>query len=465
MSCANAVVILAAGLGTRMKSSLAKVLHPVAGRPMIHYSVQTAIELGAERIVVVVGHQRERVEQYLRETFPDAPIVAAHQAEQLGTAHAVRQASGPLVEFDGRVTILSGDVPTLPTETVRALVELTGDAAVGLISMRLAEPGAYGRIVRNPSGQVERIVEAADCSPAQLAMTEVNAGIYVVKSRFLFESLAAIGSQNAQGEFYLTDLVELAASAGIGAQALLLQGEAASVTLGVNDRVDLARAEARVQSTLRARLMRDGVTMIDPARVYLHEGVRIGSESVIEPDVSILGRSEVGSRCHIEQGARLSNTVVGDGSRILAYTVSEGAVIGSECNVGPFARLREQTDVGDRAKVGNFVETKKTRLGPGAKASHLSYLGDATIGAGANIGAGTITCNYDGERKFHTQIGERAFIGSDTQLVAPVSVGDDAYVGAGTTVTEDVPSKALAISRVRQRHIANWAQRKKIVKK
>ncbi len=457
MSRSRAVVIMAAGLGTRMKSETIKVLHEVAGQALIDYPVRQALALGAEKVVVILGHQRARVEAHLAKVFEGAPVDTAVQEEQLGTAHAVLCAQQALAGFEGHVFILSGDVPNLDLETLNALDAHTGDALVGVLGMRLEEPARYGRLVREGESLV-RIVEAADCDAEELAIQAVNAGVYRADARFLFEVLGGLRTDNAQGEYYLTDLVAHAAAAG-GARALVLEGEAAESLHGVNDRADLARVEAYAQRRLRAALMRAGVTLRDPARVYLHEGVQVGPDTILEPDVNLQGDTRIGRDCVVEQGCRLTDAHVGDGVHLKAYTVAEDAIIEDRCAVGPFARLRTGTRLGEKVKVGNFVETKKAEFGPGAKASHLSYLGDASIGAGANIGAGTITCNYDGYQKYRTVIGERAFIGSDTQLVAPVTVGDDAFVGAGSTVTEDVESGHLALSRTRQKSIGGWVAR------
>ncbi len=456
----RAVVIMAAGLGTRMRSATIKVLHPVAGRPMIHYPVQSALELGAERVVVVLGHQRDRVEAALRAAFPEAPIEVAVQAEQLGTAHAVLCARPALADFDGDVFILSGDVPTLPTATIQALDTVTGEAAVGVLGMRLDDPGTYGRLV-SEGGRLARITEFRDADDRVRAIREVNAGVYRADARFLFETLGHLDSDNAQGEYYLTDIVAAAAEQGRGTAALILDGEAAADAEGVNDRLDLAAAERRMQTRLRTHLMQTGVTLLDPARTTLHAGVEVGPDTVIEPDVALLGHTVVGPGCHIEQGCRIADSHIGHGAHIKGQSHIEAARIGDGCQVGPFARLRTGTVLHEKVKVGNFVETKKTVLEAGAKASHLSYLGDAHVGAGANIGAGTITCNYDGVNKFRTTIGAGAFIGSDTQLVAPVSVGDGAFVGAGSTITQDVPPDALALSRGRQANVDGWAKRRR----
>jgi bifunctional UDP-N-acetylglucosamine pyrophosphorylase / glucosamine-1-phosphate N-acetyltransferase len=452
---------MAAGKGTRMKSELAKVLHPVAGRPMIHYPVRSALELGAERIVVVLGHQSDAVEAYLNQAFPGAPIAGAIQAEQLGTAHAVLCAREALDGFSGDIFILSGDVPTLPTDVIRRLDVDAGDAAVAVLGMCLSEPAAYGRLVRDDEAQLCGIVEAVDCSPDQLRINEVNAGVYRVDAAHLFTTLDTLSTENAQGEYYLTDIVASAADRGLQVSATVLEGEEATLAGGVNDRVDLAAAEARQQCALREGLMRQGVTLLDPRSVYLHDGVAVGQDTTIEGGVALLGDTQVGAGCYLELGSRIEDTRIGQRTRIKASSHLERAIVGDGCQVGPFARLREGTLLDNGVKVGNFVETKKAHLEAGAKASHLSYIGDARVGAEANIGAGTITCNYDGYQKFKTDIGAGAFIGSDTQLVAPVTVGDGAVVAAGSTVTKDVPADALAISRTKQENIVGWAARRR----
>jgi len=327
--------------------------------------------------------------------------------------------------------------------------------------MQLANPAAYGRLVRNGAGQLERITEAVDCTPEELAIDEVNAGIYRVDAQHLYSTLQTLGSENAQGEYYLTDIVQAAVDGGQTVSATILREAEAQWAQGVNDRADLAAAEDRMQFHLREIAMAQGVTFIAPQRVILHDGVEIGADTVLEPDVALLGSTRVGGDCLIEQGCRLSNTRVGDKVWIKGFSHIESAEIEDGCQVGPYARLREGTSLGPGVKVGNFVETKKARFEAGAKASHLSYIGDAQVGAGANIGAGTITCNYDGYRKYRTQIGAGAFIGSDSQLVAPVNIGDGAIVAAGTTVTKDVPADALSLSRVPQNNLAEWAKKKR----
>ena len=457
----KAVIIMAAGQGTRMKSKTSKLLHCVAGKALIYYPIELATELGAEKIVLVLGHQRTAIEAYARAAFPEAPIECVVQEQQLGTAHAVLCAQEALKGFEGDVVILSGDVPCLRSELLAELDTLKSHTKVGLITMRLSGPNRYGRLLRDSNQQALAIVEFADCSDTEKTIEELNSGIYQVDSGFLFTQLANVGSDNAQGEFYLTDLIALAVKDSSPAAVLCLDLERSLWAVGVNNRVDLSTAEAQVQTRLRTQHMLGGVTMLTPDRVYLETLVEIGVETVLAPDVTLKGATRIGQHCSIGQGSIIIDSVIEDNTIIKPYSHIENAHVGEACVVGPFARLREGTELESAVKIGNFVETKKAHFGAGAKASHLSYLGDAEIGAEANIGAGTITCNYDGYKKSKTVIGARAFIGSDTQLVAPVTVGPGAIVGAGTTVTGDVPEDALAVSRIQQTHVANWAHGKR----
>lgn len=443
-----------------MRSRLPKVLHPIAGRPMIQWVVQQALDLGCAPIVVVVGHGREQVSAFLAQSFPQAPLEIVVQAEQLGTAHAVRCAQSALQHFEGDVFILSGDVPGLSAETLQAFHHQSAEAAVALATFMAPEPGGYGRIVRDLQGQPTAIVEARDCTAEQRCIQEVNAGLYRIRSPFLFEALAEFSSDNAQGEFYLTDIVAHAASLQRPVHAQLFTGAAAGELSGVNDRRDLAAAEARMQARLRAQAMAQGVTFTQPHTVHLDASVQLSPDVLIEGGVSLLGQTAVAVGAQIQQGCRLVDTQVGVDCLIKAHSVLEGARLHDDVQVGPFARLREGTILHRGVRVGNFVETKKAELGPGAKAGHLSYLGDCQVGARSNIGAGTITCNYDGKHKHRTEIGEGVFIGSDTQLVAPVQVGDGAFVGAGSTVTQPVPAGALALSRSAQVNIAGWVAKR-----
>jgi bifunctional UDP-N-acetylglucosamine pyrophosphorylase / glucosamine-1-phosphate N-acetyltransferase len=449
-----AAIVLAAGKGTRMKSQRAKVLHELCGRPLAYYPVRRALDAGAEPVVVVVGHQPEAVQSALTAALPGAPVSFAVQAEQLGTAHAVLSAKGALADHRGPVLILSGDTPLLRAETLQAVIDThaSSGAALAFATMALDEPRGYGRVVRDARGKPARVVEEKDASQAERAIREVNAGLYCAGARFLWEALGQVGSVNAQREFYLTDLVALAA-AGPGAVAVPVPPGEAS---GVNDREELARAARALTRRAASALMESGVTIEDPDRFDVDEGVEIGADTVIEPNVRLRGRTRIGAGCHIGQGAVLTDAILADGVTVRPYTVIDESSVARGAILGPFSRLRPGSEIGEDAHVGNFVETKKTRLGKGAKANHLTYLGDAEIGAGANVGAGTITCNYDGEKKHPTRIGERAFIGSDSILVAPIEIGAGAYVAAGSTLTQSVPPGALALGRARQENKEGW---------
>jgi bifunctional UDP-N-acetylglucosamine pyrophosphorylase/glucosamine-1-phosphate N-acetyltransferase len=453
-----AAIVLAAGKGTRMKSRTAKVLHEIGGRPLAWYAVKRALDAGASPVVVVVGHQAEAVEAALVASLPGAPLRFAVQEKQLGTAHAVLAARRALRGFDGPVAILSGDVPLLETDTLLKVVRARARARVpvAFATMSLANPHGYGRVVRDAGGAPSRIVEEKDASDAERAIREVNAGLYCADATFLWKSLAKVGSDNAQEEFYLTDLVSMAAKRD-GAVSVEVPPEEAS---GVNDREELARA-GKVLLRRRARaLMRSGVTIEDPERFDCDEGVAIGPDTVIEPGVRLLGRTHVGAACRIGAGSILRDVALADQVTVNPYTVADQAIVGARAIVGPFSRLRPDSVIGEEAHVGNFVETKKTTLGKGAKANHLTYLGDAVIGAKTNVGAGTITCNYDGEKKHPTRIGAGAFIGSDSILVAPIEIGDGAYVAAGSTLTDAVPAGALALGRARQVTKEGWVDRR-----
>ena len=455
-----AAVILAAGRGSRMRSKKSKLLHTVTGRPIISYPVQLAIDVGAQRIVIVVGHQRDEVEAILKRDFPKAPLEFVVQSEQRGTGHAVSCARNALEDFDGDVLILSGDVPCLTNALLARLLERQTQT-LSLVTMKVALPNQYGRLLRDDEGRAKRIVEYRDATPEQRELEELNAGIYCASARFLFDSLKKLTPDNAQGEFYLTDLVQIAHEQKEPAGVVALSLDESVVTLGVNDRQDLAKVEEIIRARVVNELMLGGVTVRSPKRTIVGSSVTIGEDSVLEADVTIRGHTHIGADVTVGQGSVIENSQIGDGVSILPYCHIANAIIGAGCSVGPFARLREGSVLRENVKVGNFVETKKTTLKAGAKASHLSYLGDATVGEKANIGAGTITCNYDGYKKSKTVIGPGAFIGSDTQLVAPVEVGAGAVVGAGTTVTQNIPADALAVSRVEQKHVEGWAARKR----
>jgi bifunctional UDP-N-acetylglucosamine pyrophosphorylase/glucosamine-1-phosphate N-acetyltransferase len=457
-----AAIVLAAGKGTRMKSRTAKVLHPVGGRPLAYYPVKRALDAGASRVVVVVGHQAEAVEAALVAALPGAPLRFAVQERQLGTAHAVLAARKALRGHDGPVAILSGDTPLLETGTLLSVVRARAKAKAPLAfaTMALAQPRGYGRVVRDARGRPERIVEEKDATDAERAIPEVNAGLYCADAAFLWKALARVGSANAQQEFYLTDLVAMAASKE-GAVAVTVPVEEAS---GVNDREELARA-AKVLLRRRARaLMRAGVTIEDPDRFDCDEAVELEPDVVVEPGARLLGRTRVGAGSRIGAGAILRDAVLAPDVTVRPYTVIEEATVARGAVLGPFSRLRPGSEIGEEAHVGNFVETKKAVLGKGAKANHLAYLGDAFVGAGANVGAGTITCNYDGEKKHPTRIGAGAFVGSDSILVAPIEIGDGAYVAAGSVLTDPVPPGALALGRARQVTKEGWAERRRAEK-
>jgi bifunctional UDP-N-acetylglucosamine pyrophosphorylase / glucosamine-1-phosphate N-acetyltransferase len=458
-----AAVILAAGKGTRMKSGTAKVLHELSGKPLAWYAVRAALDAGAAPVVVVVGHQAAEVEARLRAELPEAPLRFALQAEQRGTAHAVLAARAALRGVTGPVAILSGDVPLLSAATLRRVVAARGRARapLALATMALAEPRGYGRVVRDGRGRPVRIVEEKDASDAEREIQEVNAGLYCADAAFLWKALARVGSQNAQGEFYLTDLV---AQAARRATPVAVEVEPLEAS-GVNDREELARAGQVLQRRRASALMRAGVTIEVPDRFLCDEGVEIGRDTVIEPDVRLRGATRIGAGCRLGQGSVLADAVLAPGVTVRPYTVVEGpATVGSGAILGPFSRIRPGSELAEGVHVGNFVETKKTRLGKGSKANHLAYLGDAVVGAGVNVGAGTITCNYDGEKKHETRIGDGAFIGSDSILVAPIEIGAGAYVAAGSTITKAVPPGALAFGRAQQVVKEGWVARRQAEK-
>ena len=453
------IIILAAGLGTRMKSATIKILHRAAGKPIIDYVLDLAGDLSPNPPVMVVGHQRAAVQEAVgsRARF-------AVQEPQHGTGHAVLQAA-PALEPSGvankRVLILSGDVPLTRPETLRQLLEEHERAgnALTLLTMKLPDPGMYGRIVRGSDGSVTRIVEAKDASDDEKSIEEVNAGIYVFEGAHLFDNLRNLSPDNAQKEYYLTDLLKVIRDGGhqVGA---VIAGDPVEA-LGVNSRADLAQVENEIQRRVVTKLMSEGVTFRNPSTVVIDSTVTIGPDTVVYPFVTLEGTTRIGRDCVIEPGVHLINVTAGNDVHLKTGTVAEDAVIEDQAAVGPYAHLRPGTQLGRRVKVGNFVETKKAVFGEGAKASHLSYIGDAEIGADVNIGAGTITCNYDGKNKNKTIIEDGAFIGSDSQLVAPIRIGRGAYVGAGSTITKDVPADALALSRTPQRVIEGWARSRK----
>ena len=442
------IVILAAGQGTRMRSALPKVLHPVAGKSMLGHVIDTARQLQPHSIQVVIGHGAEAV----RERLAASDLNFVLQAEQLGTGHAVAQAL-PALSAE-RVLILYGDVPLIPAETLQRLLALVSDQQLGLLTVQLADPTGYGRIVRGADGQVEAIVEHKDANAEQRAICEGNTGILAVPGKRLADWLGRLSNSNAQGEYYLTDVIAMAVADG-----LVVATEQASdemEVLGANDRIQLSQLERHYQYRAGRRLMAQGVTLIDPARFDLRGEVTVGRDVLIDINVILEGQVVIEDGVHIGPNCVIKDSVLHRGAIVKANSHLDGAEVGEGADCGPFARLRPGTVLGAKAHVGNFVELKNAKLGAGAKAGHLSYLGDAEIGARTNIGAGTITCNYDGANKFKTVLGEDVFIGSNSSLVAPVNLGDGATTGAGSTVTADVPANTLAVGRAKQRNIDGW---------
>jgi len=451
------VLILAAGKGTRLKSALPKVLHQVAGAPMIDYVLATAAAIGAETRTVVVGHEADRVRAALGGQ-DDLRFVV--QEPQLGTAHAVIQAEPLFAGARGTLVVLPGDAPLLTAKTLRALLdrhEQTGAAATVLAAV-VDNPYGYGRIVRE-GDEVVRIVEHRDASASERAIREVNSSIYAFDVEPLFPALRQVASDNAQKEYYLPDLVAIYRKEGRRVAALAI--DRPDEILGINTRAELAAMSERVWDARRAALMAAGVTLEDPRTTYIDRDVLVGPDSVIRPGVTLQGRTRIGARATIHSGVRIVDSELADDVTILDHCLVTGARIAQGAAVGPFAHIRPDSNICAGARVGNFVELKKTTLGAGSKANHLAYLGDATIGEKVNIGAGTITCNYDGVRKNPTVIEDGVFIGSDSQLVAPVTIGRGAYVAAGSTITKDVPADALGIARSRQENKEGWAALKK----
>ena len=442
------IVILAAGQGTRMRSALPKVLHPIAGKPMLGHVIDTARQLSPRKIHVVIGHGAERV----RERLAADDIHFVLQSEQLGTGHAVAQAL-PALEAD-KVLILYGDVPLTRVETLTRLLEQANDAQLGLLTVNLADPTGYGRIVRDAAGVVQAIVEHKDASEAQRAICEGNTGILAVPGKRLGDWLGRLSNSNVQGEYYLTDVIAMAVADG-----LVVATETAAdemEVLGANDRIQLSQLECHYQQRAARQLMAQGVTLLDPHRFDVRGEVTVGRDITIDINVILEGKVVIEDDVQIGPNCVIKNSTLRKGSIVKANSHLEGAELGEGADCGPFARLRPGIVLGAKAHVGNFVELKNAVLGEGAKAGHLSYLGDAEIGARTNIGAGTITCNYDGANKHRTVLGEDVFIGSNSSLVAPVSLGDRATTGAGSTITQDVSAGSLAVGRAKQRNIEGW---------
>lgn len=440
-----------------MRSGQPKVLHRLGGAALIEHVLRTAATLMPATTTIVIGHMAERVQAALQ-SWPGLQF--ALQEPQLGTAHAVLQAEPFLKDRSGTVLLLSGDVPLLTPRTLARLLAQHEEskAALTVLTASVPQPHGYGRIVRH-EGQIVRIVEEKDASPAERKIREINSGIYALSLEGLFDAIRAIDARNAQGEHYLPDLVAVLRRRGLHVDTFVIDDP--REIRGINSREELADAGRVLRQQKNDELMAAGVTIEDPATTFIDASVIVGADTVIHPFVMLEGRTRIGTACEIHSGSRIVNSTIGDNVAINNHCVVTDSRIGPGAVVGPFAHLRADADVREQARVGNFVELKKTSLGAGSKAMHLAYLGDATIGAGVNVGAGTITCNYDGERKHPTRIEDGAFIGSDSQLIAPVTIGKGAYVGSGTTVRENVPAGALAVSAGPQRNIEEWVAKKK----
>ncbi len=450
------VIILAAGKGTRMRSSLPKVLQPLAGRPLLSHVIETAQQLQADNIITIYGHGGEQVQA----AFTAQKINWVEQAEQLGTGHAV-QMTLPVLPQDGVSLILSGDVPCINPVTLQKLLDATTETGIGLVTLTLPDANGYGRIVRD-NGKIQAIVEHKDATEEQRQIKEINTGIYAVSNAKLHEWLPRLSNNNAQGEYYLTDIVAMALADGM--QVASVEPELAFEVEGVNDRVQLAALERQFQAYQAKQLMQQGVHLIDPSRFDLRGSLKAGQDVRIDINVIIEGDCELGDNVEIGAGCVIKDTKIAAGTKVQPYSIFDHAIVGEETQIGPFARLRPGAKLAAEVHVGNFVEVKNSSIGLGSKANHFTYLGDAEIGAGSNIGAGTITCNYDGANKFKTIIGDQAFIGSNSSLVAPVKIGNGATVGAGSTITRDVEDNSLAVERSKQFAKENYPRPQKIKK-
>lgn len=455
MSKGLAAVILAAGKGTRMKSALPKVLHPLCGQAMLAYPLQAARIAGFKQLKVVTGHGSEQV----RQTFSAADIEWVEQTDQLGTGHALMCAAGALRGYSGALLLLCGDVPLLKAETIERLHEYHSGqgAAVTVLTAQMPNPTGYGRIIRDGE-QVVRIVEEKDASDEERQVCEINTGTYIFDAAFVMSALKGLNKNNAQKEYYLTDVVAAAVAQGLQTRALAVDDP--TEAMGINDRCQLAEAEVLMRWKINADLMFSGISMTDPTTAYIDNGVEIGMDTIIHPNVHLRGKTSIGRNCIIETGVVVVDSEVADGVHLKAGSAIEGAKIGPECKIGPMAHLRPGTVLAGHNKIGNYVETKKALIGEGSQASHLTYLGDAEVGKNVNFGCGTITCNYDGVNKYKTIVEDDVFVGSDTQFVAPVTIGRNSLIAAGSTITKDVPADALALSRSPQKMIAGWKTRK-----
>jgi bifunctional UDP-N-acetylglucosamine pyrophosphorylase / glucosamine-1-phosphate N-acetyltransferase len=451
------VIILAAGQGKRMKSDLPKVLHRVGGQPLLTHVLRTARRLEPSQVTIVVGHGAQAV----RQAYRDEDVSWALQEQQLGTAHAVRCAKHSFREFTGDVLILSGDVPLISERILNAMVDShqRHDAALTLLTASLKQPAGYGRILRDGRGEIAGIVEERDATDDQRQIQEVNAGVYLASQAFLFSTLEEVQNKNAQGEYYLPDAVIIGLNRGKRI-ATVNAGEPREV-MGINTREELAQMERIFQERINKNWMDNGVTLVDPSTTYIEDGVTIGKDTVIGPNTHLRGNTRIGERCRIDGSAYLTDAQVGNEVHLRFSVVLTGCRIDHGSIIGPFAHLRPGTALAANVHIGNFVEAKEAQIGEGTKANHLTYLGDVTIGRDTNIGAGTITCNYDGFQKYRTQIGDRVQVGSDSTLVAPISLGDDVYVATATTLRHDVPAGALAFNERQEQVRQGWTEQKR----
>ena len=439
-------IILAAGEGKRMKSATAKILHPLAGKPLLFYPLNAARKVKSQKIIVVVGYQGEKVKR----TFPEEDIIFVTQWKQLGTGHAAASARDVLTGFKGDVFILCGDIPLIKDSTLETLIALHQEAKnlVTVLTTTMKNPTGYGRIVRDHEGLVQKIIEEKDATPQEKEISEINSGIYCFDAEFLFEALELLSRQNSQNEYYLTDTIAIARDRGKNVGSVCIADE--TEVLGINNRIELAQTSDVMRMQILEKLMLEGVSIINPKDTYIDFGVTIGKDTVICPNTFLMGDTEVGENCLIEPGCQIKDSKVGSQVTVRLASVIHGSIIRDRATIGPFAHIRPGSDVGEGVRIGNFVEVKKSTIGKGSKASHLTYLGDTTVGSDVNVGAGTITCNYDGVSKHQTIIEDGVFIGSNTELVAPVKIGQGALIGAGSTITRDVPPEHLAISRTKQ---------------
>ncbi len=450
------VIILAAGKGTRMRSNLPKVLQPLAGRPLLGHVIDTAKKLQADHIITIYGHGGALVQN----AFAHEQVQWVEQAEQLGTGHAVK-VTLPVLPHEGVSLILSGDVPCITEQTLQKLLDVSRETQIGLVTLTLADATGYGRIVRE-NGKIQAIVEHKDASEAQRQIQEINTGIYCVSNAKLHEWLPKLSNNNAQGEYYLTDIVAMAIADGL--EVASVEPQLAFEVEGVNDRVQLAALEREFQNFQAKQLMQQGVHLIDPTRFDLRGNLTAGKDVRIDINVIIEGDCELGDGVEIGAGCILKNTKIAAGTKVQPYSVFDQAVVGEAAQIGPFSRLRPGAVLANEVHIGNFVEVKNSQIGLGSKANHFTYLGDAEVGAGSNIGAGTITCNYDGANKFKTIIGDQVFIGSNSSLVAPVTIANGATVGAGSTITRDVAEQCLAVERSKQFTKENYQRPQKLKK-